>query len=372
MMKVLVTGGAGFIGRHTALALLERGYEVRVLDNLDSKIHRNGEMFAPLPGDVRFCLGDVRSKRDWKSALTNCDVVFHFASYQDYMNDFSKFYDVNVVGTALMYEVIVKEKLSVSKIIVATSQSIYGEGKYFCKKDGVMFPDMRKLSQLKKGIFDVSCPQCSDKIELQWTDECCANPQNAYGMSKMAQERLSLQLGKRYGIPTTCLRYSIVQGPYQSFFNAYSGACRLFCLSYYFNLQPVVYEDGNQLRDFVNIEDVVRANLLVLDKNDETNYEIYNVGGGKAYSVNQFLATVAQEIRGNIPSLSNQNLFRFGDTRHILSDINKLKLLGWSPKNRPEKSVRDYFNWLRTLDQVDNVLLEARDLMKKNDVEQTI
>jgi len=343
-LKVLVTGGAGFIGSHTVNALLARGCEVKIMDSLEPPVHSRGRPDY-VPEETEFILGDVRNKADWKIALKGIDLVFHFAAYQDYLTDFSKFFDVNSRGTALLYEVIIEKKLSVEKVIVASSQAVYGEGKYKCSEDGIVYPDPRSLDHLKRGDWELRCPKCGGKIEMQLTDESRVNPANSYGISKYSQELISLTLGKRYTIPTTCLRYSIVQGPRQSPYNLYSGALRSFALSLYFGKEPLIYEDGLQLRDYVNIEDVVGANLLALE-DSRTDYEVYNVGGGKGYSVLELAKAVAGAFERD-GDLKISGEFRYGDTRHIVSDITKLKRLGWEPTNSLEKSVNDYVSWLR-------------------------
>jgi len=340
----MVSGGAGFIGSHTVDGLLARGYEVKIMDSLEPPVHLKGRPDYT-PKEAEFILGDVRNKADWKTALKGIDVVFHFAAYQDYLTDFSKFFDVNSRGTALLYEVIIEKKLSVEKVIVASSQAVYGEGKYRCCEDGIVYPDPRSLDQLKRGNWEPRCPKCGSKIKMQLTDESRVNPANSYGISKYSQELISLNLGKRYSIPTTCLRYSIVQGPRQAPYNLYSGALRAFALSLYFGRRPVIYEDGLQLRDYVNIEDAVRVNLLALE-DSRTSHQVYNVGGGKGYSVLE-LAEVVAGAFGRDGDLKISGEFRYGDTRHIVSDITKLRMLGWEPTNSLEKSVHDYVSWLR-------------------------
>jgi len=339
-----VSGGAGFIGSHTVDGLLAKGYGVRIMDSLEPPVHLKGRPDY-VPEEAEFISGDVRNKADWESALKGIEVVFHFAAYQDYLTDFSKFFEVNSRGTALLYEVIVEKKLRLKKVIVASSQAVYGEGKYKCSKDGMVYPDPRSLDQLKKGDWELRCPKCAAKIKMQPIDESRVNPANSYGISKYSQELISLTLGKRYSIPTTCLRYSIVQGPRQSPYNLYSGALRAFALSVYFKRRPAIYEDGLQLRDYVNIEDAVRANLLALE-DERTDYEVYNVGGGKAYRVLELAEAVARAF-GRDSDLKISGEFRYGDTRHIVSDITKLKRLGWEPINSLEKSVNDYVSWLR-------------------------
>jgi dTDP-L-rhamnose 4-epimerase len=183
---------------------------------------------------------------------------------------------------------------------------------------------------------------------LKWlpTDERIANPQNQYGISKIAQEKVALHLGRRYGIPSVAMRYSIVQGPRQSFFNAYSGACRVFCLAFHQGAEPTIYEDGQQVRDFVNIHDVVDANLTALH-DERCDFEMFHVGGGKPYSVAEFAMIVGRSFGRDdyLPSPSGK--YRFGDTRHICSDISKLTLLGWKPRRSVGQSVEAYKGWLQ-------------------------
>jgi dTDP-L-rhamnose 4-epimerase len=369
-VNVLVTGGAGFIGSHTVDVLLAKGHRVRILDNFAKPVHLKGRP-GYLPREAEVIEGDVRNKGDWVKALDGIDAVYHLAAYQDYLPDFSKFFHVNSVGTAFLYEVAVERKVRLKKVVVASSQAVYGEGKYRCangrcpsqkRKGGVQYPSIRCEEQLSKGQWEHVCRDCGDVLEVQRTDEGHVNPMNQYAVSKYTQELIALSLGRRYEIPTAALRYSIVQGPRQSFFNAYSGACRIFCLSYYFDKQPTIYEDGRQVRDFVNIEDVVAANLLVLD-DDRANYEVFNVGGGKAYTVLEF-ADIVRRVSGRDiePKVSGE--YRFGDTRHIISDISKLQELGWTPKHNPDKSVTDYLHWLGEQDDIEDVLGYAESKMK--------
>ncbi len=365
-MRCLVTGGAGFIGSHTVDALLARGDDVRILDNLSKPVHLKGKPDY-LPADVEFMLGDVRSKDDWIKALDGVDAIFHFAAYQDYLPDFSTFFHINAVGTALMYEVIVEKKLDVRKIVVASSQAVYGEGKYRCAKcNRIKFPDIRSAEQLMQQQWELVCDDCGHPLKAMWTNENRVNPQNQYAISKYTQEITSINLGRRYDIPTACLRYSIVQGPRQSIYNAYSGACRIFSLSLFFDQAPPVYEDGQQQRDFVNIHDVVAANLTVLDS-PKADYRVFNVGGGKAYTVEAF-ARIVSDVFGKSIEPDITGKYRFGDTRNIFSDISRLRELGWRPHFTPRDSVQEYVEWLRTLDGIENVLEEAEKKMRQLNV----
>ena len=360
-MKVLVTGGAGFIGSHTCDRLLDLGHEVVVLDALTPPVHRDGRA-AHLRPEVDFYRGDVRNRDLLANLLRRVGAVYHFAAYQDYLPDFSRFSDVNVVSTALLYEIIVAEHLDLARVVVASSQSAMGEGLYRCAVDGEQVPGMRSQSALAAGRWDVPCPQCGGPMEMLPTPERISNPQNAYGMSKLGEEMVAVNLGRRYGIPTVALRYSIVQGPRQSVHNAYSGACRIFCLSYLQGVAPTLYEDGAAIRDYVNIDDVVDANLLVLD-DDRAVGKVFNVGGGQAYTTREFADIVGRQYGSAEPGVVTGE-YRFGDTRHILSDITALGALGWKPQRTPAESVAAYAAWLEGMAGLDGVLAEANARMR--------
>jgi dTDP-L-rhamnose 4-epimerase len=360
-MKVLVTGGAGFIGSHTCDRLLARGHDVIVLDALVPPVHRNGRPSYLSPG-ADFYQGDVRNRDLVTNLLRRVDAVYHFAAYQDYLPDFSRFSEVNVVSTALLYEIIVAERLDLARVVVASSQSAMGEGLYLCPADGEQLPGMRPESALIKGQWDIPCPVCGGPLEMQATPESISNPQNAYGMSKLGQEMVAVNLGHRYGIPTVALRYSIVQGPRQSVYNAYSGACRIFCLSYLQNMAPTLYEDGGAIRDYVNIDDVVDANVLVLE-DDRAAGRVFNVGGGRAVTTWEF-ADVVRRQYGSEQTAAVTGEYRFGDTRHIMSDISALRALGWEPRRTPAESVKAYSAWLDGMGGLDGVLAAANAKMR--------
>jgi dTDP-L-rhamnose 4-epimerase len=355
-MRILVTGGAGFIGSHTADRLLERGHEVVVLDALTPPVHRDG-VPAYLNPNVDFYEGDVRNRDLVANLLRRVDAVYHFAAYQDYLPDFSRFTDVNVVSTALLYEIIVAERLDLSRVVVASSQAAMGEGLYRCSQDGEQTPAMRPEYALAAGQWEIPCPQCGEALTPQETPERISNPQNAYGMSKFAEESVAVNLGNRYGVPTVALRYSIVQGPRQSVYNAYSGACRIFCLSYRHGIPPTLYEDGEALRDYVNIDDVVDANVLVLD-DERAAGRVFNVGGGTPYTTKSFADIVMQQYGSGQPGVVTGE-YRFGDTRHIVSDVGALRALGWAPSRTPADSVAAYAAWLEEVPALDGILAEA-------------
>jgi dTDP-L-rhamnose 4-epimerase len=369
IMNILVTGGAGFIGSHTVDRLISLGHNVRILDCLQKPVHLKGKP-SYINKKAEFMFGDVRDKKTLEDALKEVDIVYHFAAYQDYLTDFSTYFHVNSVSTALIYEIVVEKKFPVKKIIVASSQAVLGEGLYKCPEHGEIMPDIRLEEQLSRGDWEHHCPYCGEYMGYLSTPEPRVNPQNQYAISKYSQEMIAINLGKRYEIPTIALRYSIVQGPRQSFYNAYSGAMRIFCLNLYFNKRPVIYEDGRQVRDFINYQDVVDANIKVLEDN-RANYQCFNVGGGKAYTVIEFYKKV-QEVTGRDIEPIISRYYRYGDTRHIFSDVGKLKSLGWTPKITVEESIRQYWEYLNEQTDIEDILEYAEKTMMSQGVVRTV
>jgi dTDP-L-rhamnose 4-epimerase len=346
-MQALVTGGAGFIGSHTVDLLLEKGYRVRILDSLQPRVHPNGRPDY-LSSEAEFIRGDVANPADLARALRGVDFVLHLAAYQDYMPDFSKFVHTNAESTALLFELTVSDprRYPVQKVVVASSQAVSGEGKYRCtQEDRIFYPAPRLLAQLERGEWNYSCPDCGAPAEPQLIDEAtCNNPHTAYGVSKYATELLAFNLGRRYGIAAVAMRYTYVQGPRNSFYNAYSGVARRFALRLRSNLPPVCYEDGLQLRDYVNVFDVANANVIALE-NPSADGIALNVGGGRPVTVIEFAEIMLKQagIRSN-PVVPGE--FRFGDTRHTVSDTSRMRSLSWSPRYSVEENVAQYLEWL--------------------------
>jgi len=333
-VRVLITGGAGFIGSHTADLLLERGYQVRVLDSLEPPVHQRREKPTYVASEAEFIVGDVRDRSDMEKALRGEEVVFHLAAYQ--------------------------------KVILASSQAVYGEGRYECREHGVQYPPPRPVEQLARRDWEVECPLCGEQMLPVPTDESRVNPHNQYAVSKYAQELYALTLGRRYGIPTVALRYSITQGPRQSFHNAYSGVLRSFTIRLLNNLSPVIYEDGRQLRDYVYVGDVARANLLAL-QTDAVDYQAFNVGGSKATSVLEY-AWLLMQLTGEHVEPEIPGEFRLGDTRHIISDISKLRSLGWEPLIPLEGIAQEYIAWAEAQPEVLDYYAQAAQVMKEKSV----
>jgi len=359
-MRALVTGGAGFIGSHTVDLLLERGYEVRILDSLQARVHPRGKPDY-LPNEAELIVGDVADRDTLARALDGRDVVLHLAAYQDYQPDFSRFIHTNTESSALLFELVVADpsRFPVRKVVFASSQAVSGEGKFRCPSDDIVFhPQPRALEQLQAGRWEHTCPVCGGEVEPMLLDEeTCIHPHTAYGISKYAIELLAFNLGRRYGIATAAMRYTYVQGSRNSFYNAYSGIARRFALRIRAGLPPVCYEDGRQLRDYVNVRDVARANVIALE-HPEADGVALNVGGDRAVSVLEFARIMLDETGSDLEPLVSGE-FRLGDTRHTLSDISRMWALGWRPEIGVEQNVREYIGWLEHQDVPTDHLLKA-------------
>ncbi len=361
-MRVLVTGGAGFIGSHLVDRFLQEGFQVRVLDSLDSKIHPHGRSNG-FSDRVEFIRGDVTDRNALLTALHGVDVVSHQAAYQDYMPDFSRFLLVNAVGTSLLYELIVQEKLKIKKIIVASSQAVYGEGQYTCIDHGSFLPMPRSRHQLALGQWEVSCPQCGRRAKASLLQERDTNPYNQYAVSKLAQEKIALGLGWLHGIPTVALRYSITQGPRQSLFNQYSGVCRIFVGRALKNEPLIIYEDGLQTRDFVHIADVVDANMRVLETQD-ADFRAFNVGSGRGTTVLEYADLVRSKLSSSVENVISGE-YRRGDNRHSVSGIELLRGIGWKPKRGLSTILDDFLVWIEHIGGIPDRVPDAyRDMIR--------
>jgi dTDP-L-rhamnose 4-epimerase len=367
--RVLVTGGAGFIGSHTVDALLRRGYEVRILDSLQPRVHPRG-MPDYVPSEAEIVLGDVANRDDVERALRGVRYVMHLAAYQDYLPDFSTFLHVNSESSALMFELIVAHRLPVQKLVFASSQSVAGEGRYACPEHGEMTPEPRPIEQLERGDWELHCPVCGATMESRLIGEEVASPHTAYAISKYAVELLAQRLGKRYGLPTACMRYTYVQGARNSFYNAYSGICRRFALRIANGLPPVCYEDGQQRRDYVNVRDVARANVLALESAGAGQH-VYNVGGRTAITVLEFarkmLDACGSGLEPEVPGT-----FRVGDTRHTVSDTAAIETLGWQPTVSVDENIRDYLAWMSRYSNTKEYLDEAERVMAEQNVVRSV
>lgn len=350
--RVLITGGAGFIGSRLSLALKARGYQITVMDNLSTQIHGDSSpLLKSIEGHVCFIRGDVRSRDDWMAALDGQDAVIHLAAETgtgQSMYEIERYIDVNIRGTSLLLDILAKSKHSVRKLIVASSRAVYGEGKYNCDKCGVIYPTARLTENMERKDFNVKCPSCFKDADLLPTDEeSKLHPGSIYGISKLTQEQMIITAGKSLGIPSVAFRYQNVYGPGQSLSNPYTGILSIFSTRIKNGNPVLIFEDGKESRDFVFIDDVVDATVLGLEK-PEADYEVFNVGSGVRTNV----ITVAQQLinayKSNV-SLQLTGNFRLGDIRDNFADLSKIQAkLGFVPKVDFSNGIRQFSDWVNT------------------------
>ncbi len=363
---VLVTGGAGFIGGHLVDALIKDGYAVRVLDNLAPPSH-SGEVPEWFNKKAGFIKGDVRNKKDWVKALRGVSYVFHEAGYMDFHMDFSTYFNTNATSAALMYEVIAEKKYPVKKIVAASSQYVYGEGKYECQTHGLIYPELRSVTQFENKDWEVRCPACGKAMKpLPELETDLLRPINPYTESKKSLENILFSLGRYLHIPSVALRYCIVHGPRQSFKNFYSGALRQFAVMALTSGVITMHEDGQQLRDFVHIKDVVSANLAVL-KSPQADFQTFTVGSGAPTRVIDLAKLVAREC-GALFKYELPGLYRVATARHSIADVTKLKSIGWAPKYQIGDNVRDYVAWIKQYPEAREYLATALAQLQRSGV----
>lgn len=350
--KVLVTGGAGFIGSHIVDELIKRGHTVRVFDSLSEQVHGpNAGIPDYLNKDIEFVKGDVRDEKALKKALDGIEIVFHKAAavgVGQSMYQIRHYMDVNAVGGATLLDILANNKHSVEKLIVASSMSIYGEGKYECPRCGIVYPKLRPDEQLAKGEWEVHCPRCNSDLKSLPTDESKPlMPMSIYAISKRDHEEMFLAFGFAYTIPTVALRYFNVYGTRQALSNPYTGVAAIFSSRILNNNPPVIYEDGKQSRDFIHVSDIVQANMLAMEKK-EADYEVFNVGTGVPQSIAK-VADVLIDKLGKKGKVITEivSKFRKGDIRYCYADISKIKSkLGFVPKIKFEDGVVGLSQWV--------------------------
>jgi len=345
--KILVTGGCGFIGSHLVDRLVKEGYKVKVYDLLEPQVHL-GKKPNYLNKEAEYIFADIRDKNKLKKALEGMDIVFHEAAQVGVgqsMYQIQKYVSHNSEGTAVLLDLLVNMKNKLKKMIVASSMSIYGEGAYKCEKCGVVYPHLRTDEQLKGKDWEMRCPKCKKKVgAIPTSEEKPLLPTSVYATTKHSQEELCLEIGRTYRIPTVSLRYFNVYGPRQSLSNPYTGVMAIFISRIKNNNYPVIYEDGNQTRDFVSVYDIVQANLLAMEK-EEADYEFFNVGTGKPISINTVIKELIK-LFGKNSEMEITNKFRKGDIRHCIADISKIKeKLGFKPKILFEDGLKELIEW---------------------------
>ncbi|MFX0022010.1 MAG: NAD-dependent epimerase/dehydratase family protein [Candidatus Hermodarchaeota archaeon] len=350
--KVLVTGGAGFIGSHLVDNLIQKKrYEVTILDSLEPQVH--GDTENPplyLNNASQFFRGSVIDYEKFEKLIKENEMIFHLAAsvgVGQSMYQIKKYIDNNIQGLAHLLDILVNCDHNVEKVIIASSNTVYGEAKSQCNKCGIVFPRLRKFDQLEEKDWDLNCPECGSKVIPLLTDENSPlNPSSVYAFSKQAQEKLGLMIGDTYGIKTTVLRFFLVYGTRQALSNPYTGICSIFSTRALHGKPPIIFEDGNQTRDFINVKDVCQALILASEKN-AADGEIFNVGTGIPITIKQVAETISEKIDPNLkPIYSHQ--FRVGDIRHCVADITKIKSkLGFSPSINFREGIDDLIEWIR-------------------------
>jgi dTDP-L-rhamnose 4-epimerase len=364
--RALVTGGAGLIGSHVTDLLVREGWKVHVLDNLEPQTHRRGKP-AWINPKVEFTHGDIRDRETIAAALDKIDVVFHQAAYGGYMPEISKYVHVNSLGTAQMLEIIREKNLRVQKIVVASSQAVYSEGAGICPKHHLVFPAVRPVEQLRKCDWEVHCPICDAITKSAPTPENApVGGETVYGLTKLDQEKLVLLWGKQVGIPTVALRYSCTYGPRQSIFNPYTGVIAIFCTRLLNNLPPVLYEDGEQTRDFSFVEDIARANLLA-SETDQLDGMAVNVGSEKGVSIRKVAEIVSSALKIDIEPEARGE-FRPGEMRHLTSDTKKIRAAGYKPQVELEEGIQRYIDWIRSQTDIRDYFSEAEQILKSKGI----
>ncbi|HEY9403865.1 MAG TPA: NAD-dependent epimerase/dehydratase family protein [Pyrinomonadaceae bacterium] len=361
--RALVTGGAGLIGSHLVDLLLAEGWRVRILDNLEPNTHREGKPVWVNPA-AEFVAGDVRDRATVSEALSGIDVVFHQAAYGGYMPEISKYVGVNSFGTAQMLEVVRDENLPVRKIVVASSQAVYSEGAAVCPEEhGLVFPAVRPVEQLRAGDFGVHCPYCDRATRPVPTPERAPiGGETVYAITKVDQERLVLTWGRQTGVPTVALRYSCTYGPRQSIFNPYTGVIAIFSTRLLNRQPPVLYEDGEQTRDFSFVEDIARANLLAATT-DQLDGLAVNVGSGEATSIRQVARLISDALNIPIDPVARGE-FRPGEMRHLVSDTTLIRAAGYEPQVSLAAGILRYIEWIERQMDVRDYFAKAETLLR--------
>ena len=364
--RALVSGGAGLIGSHVVDLLVSQGWTVRALDNLEPQTHRRGKP-AWLNPKAEFIHGDLRDRDTITAALAGVDIVFHQAAYGGYMPEIVKFVHVNSLGTAQMLEVIREKNLPIKKIIVASSQAVYSEGAGECPKHGLVFPSVRPIEQLRGGDWQVHCPICGAITKSVPTPEnapVCG--ETVYGLTKVDQERLVLLWGKQVGIPTVALRYSCTYGPRQSIFNPYTGVIAIFCTRLLNNLPPVLYEDGEQTRDFSFVEDIARANLLATES-DKLDGLAVNIGSAHGTPIREIAEQLADILKIDIaPEINGE--FRPGEMRHLTSDTTLARSAGYKPTVDLGEGISRYIDWIKKQSDIRDYFNEASEILRRKGI----
>ncbi len=370
-MRVLVTGGAGFIGSHLVDRLLADGHQVRILDSLDPQVHDG--IPAYLSREAELVVGDVRDRDAVAGALKDVDALVHLAAavgIGQSMYELERFSSVNTVGAAVVLEQAIEVRDRLTKIVVSSSNTIYGEGLYFCPNEQrEVAPSERPEAQLAERIWEVLCPDCGARLEPRGTPESKPlHPTSIYAIGKRDHEEMFLAVGRAYALPATALRFFNVYGPRQALSNPYTGVAAIFASRLLNGHRPVIYEDGRQSRDFVHVSDIAAAITVALDPLRADGYAL-NLGTGRAVSVLEVAAVLGAGLGIELePEVAG--VYRTGDIRHCVASIERAReLLGLEPAVSFEAGMGELVGWLAEQSPVDrgdeaNAALRARGLTR--------
>jgi dTDP-L-rhamnose 4-epimerase len=355
--RVLVTGGAGFVGSHTIDALLRDGHSVRVFDSLDPQVHTDG-LPPYIAKEIELQRGDMRDIDAVRTAVRGTDVVYHLAAavgVGQSMYEIARYMEVNTQGTANLLQALLDSKLSFEKLVVASSMSIYGEGQYQCPEDGTMAPPPRPMQQLREKNWEVRCPECGKSlVPVPTTEDKPLQCTSYYALSKKDQEQMVLLFGRTYDVPVVALRYFNIYGTRQALSNPYTGVAAIFGSRLLNNRAPMIFEDGSQMRDFVSVHDVVQANLLAM-RSEGANGQALNIGSGQPITIREVAAILREEL-GKTTPIEITGKYRAGDIRHCYADISRARqVLGYSPRFGFRNGVSELVSWLRPQTAVDRV-----------------
>lgn len=350
--RVLITGGAGFIGRRLAVRLTQDGWRVRVVDNLLAQVHGPDADFpALLARDCECVRGDVCDPAIMRAVSGDIDAVVHLAAETgtaQSMYEMRRYAEVNVVGLATVLEAVMPQASRLRRVLLASTRAVYGEGKYRCARCGIVHPDLRTREQLERRAWDPPCRDCGGPLEAVATDEGTpVRPVSVYGDTKAAQEQLLTTFGRSFGVDVTILRYQNVFGAGQSLSNPYTGILTAFYRRIAQEQVPLVFEDGMESRDFVHVDDVVDATARALT-HPRTAGGTFNVGSGVRTSIGELARVmVAQMNRTVTPLVTGQ--FRIGDIRHCYADISRMsEALAWQPQVPLASGVDEFCTWARS------------------------
>lgn len=362
-MRILVTGGAGFIGSHSTDYLLERGHSVRVLDSLLSQVHgMDRQRPSYVNPQAELIVGRIEDRAIVAQALEGVDSVIHLASAVGVGQSMYQIVDyctTNVLGTATLLQAIIDSKRCLTSLVMASSMSTYGEGRYRASDGRLLSPGVRPAAQLAVADWELKDSDGKPLQPLATDEDKPLNPTSVYAINKRDQEEMCLRVGSAYGIPTTALRLFNVYGSRQALSNPYTGVAAIFCARLLNDRPPLIFEDGRQKRDFVHVKDVARAIVCAAEK--PVAGEAINIGSGTAVSVIEIAEILAREMRKSIPP-EITGMYRQGDVRHCFADISKARcLLAWEPSTTFHQGVPELIEWVQAQREVRDGLNSAWD-----------